>query len=252
MIESAAVTGMVIGTSPINEYDRRVVLLTKERGKITAFARGARRQYSSMLASTQLFAFGTFRVIEGRNAYTLLSAEITNYFEVIPTDPMKACYASYFLEIAGYYARENNNEVELLKLLYQTLRILCKDSVPKPLIRVIYELRMFVVNGEYPECFHCVVCGSTKELHHFSSRNDGVVCNQCLVTGENAVLLDASALYAAQYIISSPLEKLYTFNVSVRVLRQLQKVMETYIKEHIDKSFKSLEILNIMEDTGVF
>lgn len=55
MIEATAVTGMVIASSPINEYDRRVVLLTKERGKITAFARGARRQYSPMLASTQLF-----------------------------------------------------------------------------------------------------------------------------------------------------------------------------------------------------
>ena len=114
MLDSTAVTGMVIGTSPINEYDRRVVLLTKERGKITAFARGARRQYSAMLAGTQLFAFGTFRVIEGKNAYTLVSAEIMNYFEAIPREPLRACYASYFLEMAGYYGRENNNEVELL------------------------------------------------------------------------------------------------------------------------------------------
>ena len=159
---------MVIGTSPVNEYDRRVVLLTKERGKITAFARGARRQYSAMLAGTQLFAFGTFRVIEGKNAYTLVSAEITNYFEAIPKEPLRACYASYFLEMAGYYARENNNEIELLKLLYQTLRILCRDSVPPALIRVIYELRIFVVNGEYPECFHCICCGAEEGLEHFS------------------------------------------------------------------------------------
>ena len=252
MIESTAVTGMVIGTSPINEYDRRVVLLTRERGKITAFARGARRQYSAMLAGTQLFAFGTFRVIEGRNAYTLVSAEISNYFEAIPREPLRACYASYFLEMAGYYARENNNEVELLKLLYQTLRILCKDSVPPALIRVIYELRVFVVNGEYPEYFHCIICGKESGLSHFSSMRNGVVCGDCLPEAGRVLPLEPSALYAAQYIITSPIEKLYTFNVSAEVLYQLQKMMEYYIREHMDKTFKSLEILNIMENTGGF
>ena len=238
MIEATAVTGMVIASSPINEYDRRVVLLTKERGKITAFARGARRQYSPMLASTQLFAFGTFRVIEGRNAYTLTGAEITNYFEIIPRDPMKACYGSYFLEMAGYYARENNNEVELLKLLYQTLRI--------------FELRTFVVNGEYPEAFHCVICGSEEGLNHFSPVRSGILCDRCLAEGGTVLPLSPSALYAIQYIITSPIERLYTFNVSPEVLHELQKIMEGYIRRHIDRDFKSLEILDVMTNMGTF
>ena len=122
MKEVEKLTGMVIKAAPVGEMDKRLVILTRERGKITAFARGARRPGNQLMGLSRPFAFGQFSLYEGRDSYSLRSAEITNYFEDLAQDMEGTCYGSYFLELADYYARENEDSTGLLKLLYQAVR----------------------------------------------------------------------------------------------------------------------------------
>ena len=110
MGQNIVLTGMILNVMPMGEYDRRITILTKERGKITAFARGARRPTSQLLAATSPFCFGEFEVFEGRSTYTLVKATIKNFFRNLSNDPVTACYGFYFLEIAEYYGQENNDE----------------------------------------------------------------------------------------------------------------------------------------------
>lgn len=137
MQEITEITGMIIKAEPVNDYDRRVVLLTRERGKIAAFARGARKPNSRLLAATNPFSFGVFKIYVGRTSYNIADASISNYFEGLREDYESAYYGMYFLEVMDYYTRENNDEKEMLKLLYQSLRALMHEGLSNVLVRYI-------------------------------------------------------------------------------------------------------------------
>ena len=236
-------TGMVLSASPVGEYDRRVVILTKERGKISAFAKGARRPQSHLAGVTAPCSFGVFSMFEGRTSYTIQSADISNYFAELRTDVEAAYYAFYFLEFADYYTRESNDEREMLKLLYQSMRALTKRLIPLRLVRYIFELKAVSINGEGPQVFQCVSCGSTEKSLLFSAKKGGIVCSACSRSVYDIIKLNSSTLYAMQYVETSSIEKLFAFTLSDEVLDEFGKVMERYLDVYVEKRFKSLEIL---------
>ena len=245
MNQSITVTGMILSATPIGDYDKRIVILTKEKGKISAFAKGARRQNSPLMGVTNPFSFGEFQLYEGRSSHNVMQANISNYFMELSTDFEGAYYGFYFMEIADYYTREYNDEREMLKLLYQTMRALISGKIERELVRYIFELKALVINGEAPEVFQCANCGANDREMVFSNQNHGMICTECQGIAPDGFAVGNSTLYTLQYIVSSTIEKLYTFTVSDEVLVELKHVMKRYMSSHVDKAFKSLEILEM-------
>ena len=202
-------------TVPIGEYDRRVVILTKERGKISAFAKGARKPNSRLVAAASPFSFGEFKLYEGRTSYNIIEADISNYFEGLREDFEGACYGMYFLEVMDYYTRENNDEKQMLKLLYQSLRALQLPSLKRELVRYVFEIKSVVLNGEFPGL------------------------------PENREYLE-STVYTVNYIATSRVEKLYTFMVTDEVLAELREIADGFRRRFIDREIKSLGMLECL------
>lgn len=245
MMMATPMIGMVLSAMPIGGYDKRLVILTKERGKITAFAKGARKPSSAFLACSQPFSFGEFSLYEGRTSYNLISVNISNYFETLRNDIEAAYFGIYFCELADYFTHENEDGTEILKLLYQSLRALTMESIGKSLVRYIFELKILVIHGVAPQVFQCVKCGKEEDYYFFNSKEGGLICKDCRhgeILGKN-IRLSSSAIYTMQYIITSSIEKLYTFTVSNEVLEELKQCMNSYKEYYIDKKMKSLEIL---------
>lgn len=215
MSEPIQVTGMVLSVMPVGEYDKRVVLLTRERGKLTMFARGARRPNSILMAATNPFVFGSFTVYEGRTAYSMVSADVREYFMELAAEQPGVYYGFYFLEFADYYGREGTDEAQMLNLLYVSLKALLSHRFDNRLVRRVFEIKALTVNGEFaPE----------------------------------VEAMSPSALYTCQYVVGAPMDKIYTFTLKPEVLTELERMMNRYLGRIIDRKFKSLGILEMLED----
>lgn len=211
--------GMILRTSFIGEYDKRVVILTKDKGKITAFARGARRQNNKLMACTDYFCFGEFKLYPGRNTYSLSDAKVQNYFEELREDFNSSLYGMYFLEVMDYNTRENNDEKEMLKLLYLSLKALIHPAYDNKLVKIVFEIKTMVLLGEYEPTI-----------------NDKY---------------QPATLYAEDYIIHQKVEKLYTFDLKPEILKELQEISKIH-KEKIwpGHDFKSEDMLTMLENQG--
>ena len=215
MTELTVVKGIIIKVEPIGEYDRRIVMITDDRGNISAFAKGARRTGSKFVAATNLFCFGEFALFNGRNSYTINEARISNYFSFLRDDFKSAYYGMYFAEIADYYCHENLNDKDMLTLMYQSLRALESDRFDNRLVRACYEIKAVSLQGEFR----------------------GV--------RDNATY-EADTLYALDYILKTEPIKLYRFSVKENILEELVAIGKDTVRYSIDIPLKSAEILDTL------
>jgi len=208
--------GIIIKHRPVGEYDYIVTILTLERGKISAFAKNARKPGSKLSGNVEPFCYGSFLVYEGKKSMSINEADIVNYFDVFRKDLEKMCYGTMFLELADYYATENSDERDLLTLLYLSLIAISKDNFDNRLVRCIYEIRALVIDGQYP--------GIPK-----------------------GVYVSDTTSYAMNYIATSPIKKLFSFKLDDEALGELIYVCKRLRDMFVDKKINSIEMLDVFE-----
>ena len=257
--------GIVLSSMPIGEYDRRLSILTKERGRISAFAKGAMRPKSALVAAAQPFVTGAFSVIEGRNSNTMVRAEVNNYFTELRSDLAKTCYGLYFCELAEFATAEYNDESETLQLLYAALRALSKGEPEAPLVRTVFEVKLSYVSGEGPQVSECVHCHDRQGPFVFHVPSGGCLCAKCAgelfdeagrkayelrtqAVASGYYNLDDSTWYALRVIASTQPSRLFSFSVSPEVLAELRAVAAAWYAEYIDHTFKSIDMLRTVEE----
>ena len=171
-----------------SESDRIVTLLTREYGKLTGIAKGARKSRARFERKLEPFAHVMLyfrRRLNGQLVFiTRAEAAELPQFRV-DDDLARFALGSYMLELAEALTSEAADAAGAYAILTQALAALCRRSA-SPAIRQAYELKMLAWAGYGLEFARCRTCAAPTEAGdhqtYFVPAHGSVVCLRCRPT----------------------------------------------------------------------
>lgn len=237
------IRGIVLKETNLKESDKIITVLTGTRGKLCAVAKGARRNGSRLAGGCQFLTFTEFVLFEGRELFSVNSCDVIEHFSGLKYDIEKLTYASHMTELVQDIALENQPSEEVLKLFLNTLHFLSNTNRNPELLIRIFELRLIGLLGFTPELKSCVVCGNIDTVSRvFSFEYCGMLCKE--MHQLQAFYLSEGTYKALLHIFYSEAGKLFNFEVTERIIKELSVFSSRYINDRLEKKYCKLDFLN--------
>ncbi|MDQ2085987.1 DNA repair protein RecO [Herbivorax sp. ANBcel31] len=240
-------TGIVIKEVHTGEANKIVTLFTRNMGKVSGSAKGARRPKSRFVAGTQLLCYSDFVLFKGKEMYSINSCDVIEPFYNIRNSIEKLTCAAHMTEIINDIVQENQQATKLLKLFLNSLHMLSNSNRPILQILTIFEMKLLSILGYAPWVGGCLNC-ENKEFGDmlFSFEKCGFICEKCASLDKGAVQLSEGATKAIYYIVCSNMKNIFNFEVSNRVLNELRRVSKTYLNNQLEKNYKKMDFLKYL------
>ena len=176
---------VVLRSSPYRDADLIVTLYTRERGKLAAIARSARRSKKRFGGALGLLTLSRVEIrrSSGAELWTLQSAAMLRSFATLATDMAGFAHASYGTELVRELTAAEEPDERILALLVELYATLAERGVSVAALRG-FELRLLDLIGLAPVLDRCVGCGRD-DLGGgegdvlFDPVRGGVVCDSC-------------------------------------------------------------------------
>jgi DNA repair protein RecO (recombination protein O) len=178
---SFRVEAVVLRHADWGEADRLLSLYTRERGKVRAIAKGARRIRSRKAGHLEPFTRVVLQLARGRDLAIVTQADTLDAYLPLREDLVRTGQAAYLAELIDRFTYEDESEnYGLFRLLTESLGRLAVEPDAWLAVRY-YEVRLLDLVGFRPHLFECANCSEKIQPvdQYFSPLAGGVLCPKC-------------------------------------------------------------------------
>lgn len=183
--ETKNTLGIIIKRRPFKEYDRAVVLYTRDYGKINLVVRGAERPASKLAGHIEPLSLIEAMIIRGRRDYLGAARSIDSRITV-RQDLNRLFYAGAALAALDKLTKEEEPDAELFFLTESFLEYLDKRTTDLKkekgeILLAAYLWKLLAELGYTPRLDKCLTCGLPikSEDNRFDALHGGLVCPVC-------------------------------------------------------------------------
>jgi len=248
----AAIHGeaVLLRSVDFGESDRIVHFLTRDRGRLTAIAKGARRSKRRFPGTLDVF---NRLQIEGKlkpraSMAFLEQAKLVDPFLGIRSDPARYALASFLVEMLDRMSPEglSGGEAErLFDFAVESLALIAEVR-PDATLRVLLELRALDALGLRPEFGRCVRCGrapgrevDAKHRVSFFVPDGGIVCTACGLRLEGLVPTQLGTLRILEAAMAAEAASLAEVRLDAQALSEAERVVFRFQRFHVGVELRS-------------
>jgi DNA repair protein RecO (recombination protein O) len=242
-------------SSAYRESDRIVVFYSPDYGRISAIAKGIKKQNSKLAGACEPLMVSDLHLMKGQSLETLFQYQALQGFDPIRQDMTKLAAASVLLEMVYRVATEHDaNSL----LIYDTLLEALQDLAVSPensLMGVLCkgQLKLLEAEGYGLTAEVCVHCAEPLQLersvYRFSIEQGGPICAQCDADTHHwhqVVPISASTLSAFNAALASLFDSTPDDSKPDPAFGNPQKVqrfIQYYYQQKLEKPLKSATFL---------
>ena len=247
-------TGIVLRRIPLGEKDKIITLFTRERGKVRAVAKGARKTTSKLSGGSEPLMLVKGLFSEGKSLDVMSQVEVRESFLILRSDYDRYLRATYACELLDNLTEENDPEEEAFELLLSTLYVLQRAVMPDLALHA-YELKLLALVGYEPQISRCVGCesewGEFVWPLSFSPGLGGVLCEICAKAArDETVPCPPKATWILEKLAGTLDPKaLAALTTEPEVLALVNRALRAHLRLRLERVVKSTEFLDALRLT---
>lgn len=240
---------VVIRSRNLGEADKIVTFYSREKGKVRAVARGARRPRNRLRAGAEVFTHGQYLLFANQGLDAISQCEIISSYRELREDLMKSAAGAYILELFDALTEEGEPKGDLFPFLLAALEGLTGCNDIELLLRSV-EVGLLARLGYLPELKVCVNCGSQLgETAAFSVSYGGALCSQCRAGDGDAFSVTGGTLATLNYLLKTPFNQAKKLRVPLAMRGELKAITVNCVRAQLGRDINSASFLALVQET---